>query len=129
MAMRAQYSGVSYTGGHPDFDEPVEKKGILVADDKGLHLRVFREKLLIEWPTLTGLAVEGPEAAQKRVTVTRLVTIGIFAFGAKKNESESYLHTEGEGWACGFVIPKTSAGELRVKLGPWITRHRLTGGN
>jgi hypothetical protein len=57
------------------------------------------------WEELTEFSIEGPEQLQKRVTVTRLVAIGIFAFAKKKASGES------------FLFAKTKAGkELIVKF-------------
>ena len=43
------------------------------------------------WEELIEFSVEGPEQLQKRVTVTRLATLGIFAFAKKKTSGESYI--------------------------------------
>ena len=43
------------------------------------------------WEELVEFAIEGPEQLQKRVTVTRLVAIGIFAFAKKKASGETFL--------------------------------------
>jgi hypothetical protein len=57
------------------------------------------------WEDLMEFSIEGPEQLQRRVTVTRLVAIGIFAFAKKKASGES------------FVFAKTKAGqELIIKF-------------
>jgi hypothetical protein len=43
------------------------------------------------WDQLLEFSIEGPEQLQKRVTVTRLLAIGIFAFAKKKASGESFL--------------------------------------
>ena len=86
--------------------------GIKVASIKGAkeEITLFPKKvrkggaILGEEQPLTGVIarVEDGEALQKRVTVTRLVAIGVFALLAKKKRGgESFLTVEGPGffWA------------------------------
>lgn len=121
--MRHQFNKVGFAGGHPDLEKPV-KGAVLVVDDRGLHLRQLTEKFVIAWDDVVDLAVEGPEQAERRVTVTRLVALGVFAFGAKKTTSSAYLHVVTPDYETGFHIPKTSAGELRAMLGPRLAACR-----
>ena len=121
MKHRVQFSHVRYFGGHPSYEEP--KDGVvLVLDDKGVHLRVLTEKFVIPWADVRDVAIEGPEQANKRVTVTRVLALGIFSLGAQKTTSEAYLQVETDAFSVGFMIPKTSAGELRGQLAPWVKR-------
>jgi hypothetical protein len=46
------------------------------------------------WEDLKVFSIEGPEQLQKRVTVTRLLAIGLFAFAKKKASGESFLFVE-----------------------------------
>ena len=117
---REQYSHVDYTGGHPALPDPAQGV-VIVCDDEGLHLRRgIKERFVVPWDAMTAVEIEGPEQAEKRVTVTRLLTTGIFAFGLKKNESAAYVNVECTDGEFGLSIPKHSAGELRVELGPWL---------
>lgn len=117
---RTQLSKVTYLGGHPQIDGTI-KGAVLVLDDNGIHLRQLRERFVIPWSSVDKLEVEGPDQAAKRVTVTRLVTIGVFAFAAKKKgDTESFVHIEAEGHIIGFQVPKP-AGEVRAAFGPWST--------
>lgn len=126
--VRIQLNNVRYLGGHRDFDR--EKDGtVLVIDDAGIHLRTITEKFVVPWPAVANVIVEGPDQAQKRLTATRLVTLGVFAFGAKKNTTETYMQVETtDGQAIGFLARKTAAGELRAKLAPWVNRRTAQHG-
>jgi len=46
------------------------------------------------WKNFLTFSIEGPEQLQTRVTATRLLTIGIFAFAKKKSSGESFLFAE-----------------------------------
>jgi hypothetical protein len=117
---REQYTHVDYSGGHPSLPDPT-KGVVIVVDDEGLHLKQFREKFVVPWGAMTALEIEGPEQAEKRVTVTRLLATGIFAFGLKKNESSAYVNVEcADGTSFGLAIPKHSAGQLEVELAPFL---------
>jgi hypothetical protein len=118
---KVQLSGVRYLGGHPAM--PKAKEGvILVVDDAGVHVRQFSEKFVVPWTDVTAAVIEGPDQAAKRVTATRLLTIGVFAFAAKKKTSEAYLQLDTAELSVAFVVPKVSAGELRGQLAQWIHR-------
>lgn len=72
---RAQFTHVTYLGGHPE--HPKEKSnGLLVVDDEGLHMRGMREMFVIPWSEIAEFVVEGPEDKAARVTATRLVGHG-----------------------------------------------------
>lgn len=117
---RTQLNKITYLGGHPEIDGTI-KGTVLVIDDRGIHLRQIRERFVIPWASVDKLEVEGPEVAAKRVTVTRLVALGVFAFAAKKTgDAESFVHIEAEGHVIGFQVPKP-ASEVRSALGPWST--------
>lgn len=47
-----------------------------------------------KWEELSEFSIEGPEQLQKRVTVTRLMAIGIFAFAKKKSSGESFIFAQ-----------------------------------
>jgi hypothetical protein len=59
-----------------------------------LFLGSVPRKIEYNWKDFITFSIEGPEQLQKRVTVTRLLTIGIFAFAKKKKSGESFLFSE-----------------------------------
>lgn len=117
MKHRVQLN-VDYLGGHPEVGKP-EKNHIVVVDDDGVHYRRMREVFTIPWSDVTAMAIDGPEQAAKRMTATRLVTLGVFAFAAKKNTTEAYFQVDTAETSVSFNVHKMSAGELRGKLGKW----------
>ncbi len=54
----------------------------------------FKSPVKHSWDEFSVFTVEGPDELQKRVTVTRLLAIGIFAFAKKKATGESFLFAE-----------------------------------
>jgi hypothetical protein len=122
MARRASFV-VNYIGGHPARPRP-QKNCALIADDRGLHLKYMLAAVLdIPWSDVVHMDFEGSDSPTSRVTMTRLVALNVFAFAAKKRTGEAFLYVATRGGEAGFVVPKMSTGELRVKLGPW-TPHR-----
>jgi hypothetical protein len=121
MARTLQLKRVTYTGGHPSYPKAA-KDLLLVVDDQAIHVRRFSELFQIPWSGVVSATVEGPEQAEKRLTATRLATIGLFAFAAKKTTSAAYLFVQTGGYDVGFEVPKTSAGTLRGQLAPWTSR-------
>lgn len=62
--------------------------------------------------------VESGEALEKRVTLTRLVALGVFAFAAKKKSGgESYLLIEGPDFAWTFEVKRGDQGKAREFAG------------
>jgi hypothetical protein len=116
-----QITHVGYTGGHPEHAKPADGL-VLQVDDTGIRLRRFRDLFTVPWADVTALHIEGPEQAEKRFTATRLVALGPLGLAAKKTTSDAYMHVETASYSVGFQIPKTSAGELRSKLGRWTSR-------
>ena len=51
----------------------------------------FKPQKEVRWEDLVEFSIEGPEQLQKRVTVTRLLAIGVFAFAKKKSSGESFI--------------------------------------
>jgi hypothetical protein len=119
---RLQLNNVSYLGGHPAREAETTMKCVLVVDDTAVHLRAIRELLAIPWSEVTEVLVEGPEEAQRRLTATRALTIGIFALGAKKKTGECFLAFRTEQYMAQFKVEKKGAAELRAKLAPWASK-------
>lgn len=116
MTKRVQFSRVDFSGGHPAQMEP-HAGGVLVLDADGLHYRKVREVFCIPWADIESTEVVGPDVAQSRVTFTRMATIGLFAFAAKKKGGESYLTVTGKtGAQLGFRIPKVSEVEVTAAV-------------
>jgi hypothetical protein len=114
-----QYTHVDYSGGHRSDPDP--RPGVVIVfDGAGVHLKMFREKFVVAWDDITSFEIEGPEEAEKRVTATRMLATGLFAFALKKNESTAYVHVLCADGEFELAIPKRSASQLRDELRPFL---------
>jgi hypothetical protein len=86
-----RYGDVAALGGLPGQEHP--RSGVrLVVNDDGIAVDADKARLaLLRWDAISGFAVEGPTEARKRVTVTRILALGVFALAVPKAESVSYL--------------------------------------
>lgn len=119
---RVQLNKATYSGGHPQ--RPKGGQGfVVVLDDQGVHLRRFTELFVVPWGEVTAIDVLGPDQAESRFTMTRMAAMGPLALAAKKTTSDAYVSIRTvHGCEFGATVPKTSAGRMRAKLGPWIAR-------
>ena len=78
------------------------------------------------WDQLLEFSIEGPEQLQKRVTVTRLLAIGIFAFAKKKASGESFLFARLESKE-EIILPKTFD-KYFTKLDPYKLEELIING-
>lgn len=94
-------------------DRPVASFGLfLLYGDRIRYMQAGKEG-----QPLLGVeaVVESGEALQKRVTLTRLVGLGVFAFAAKKKSGgESYLLIEGPDFAWSFEVKRGEQGAARA---------------
>ncbi len=67
--------GVQYLGGHRDHAGPVRNAGLLL-DQRGIHLRAFRELFSVSWESVHGVAIEGPADISERLSLQRLLDLG-----------------------------------------------------
>lgn len=122
--------GTSYLGGWPAYPKPVRStSNNLSFRADGIVYNGFRELIKIPWAEVTSLEIEGPDSPSSRVTVTRLVTLGVFALAAKKNTSSVavVVRTKDAGEVI-FSSQKSSAGQLRGRLLPLTSRlNRVNG--
>lgn len=90
-----------YTCGHPDIDKPIDKTSLLIKENKILILGL-NESLIpfftndIPITQIKNIVIEDASSIQKRVTVGRMLAVGLFAFAWKKKKVEemSYLIVE-----------------------------------
>ena len=80
-----------YTAGHPDIDKPINFAEVLCKDNELLiygssdrSRPVLSARIPIE--KIKNIILEDASTVQKRVTVTRLLSTGLFAFALKKKE-------------------------------------------
>jgi predicted RNA-binding Zn-ribbon protein involved in translation (DUF1610 family) len=66
---------VKYLGGHGAHTDAVNAGGLLL-DRRGLHVRAFKELFTIDWDTVRGVDIEGPQDISERLTYTKLLSLG-----------------------------------------------------
>jgi hypothetical protein len=80
----------------------------------------------VPWDEIAELEVEGADAIQKRITASRLLTIGVFAFAFKKKTGEAFafLSFKNNREALVFKFPKRSEPEVKAFFAP--IRNRIS---
>ena len=92
-------------------------------DTEGFTLGTFRTKEFHRWDSLKELELDGPDNLNSRITATRLLTLGVFAFAAKKKTGESYaFFTLSDGSPVVIEFPKTSYLQLKAIFAPYMSK-------
>ena len=116
-------SDCAYMGGYSGHPKKHGDSNTLRVDAAGIAYRGLRELFRIPWSAVNELIVDGPDQAARRITVTRLATIGVFALGAQKKSRIAVLIVElDSGEQAVFHTKKLTALELRGKLAPVISQ-------
>ena len=109
---------VKYLGGHPAHEKPANNVSLYL-DDDGLNAKhSFRSIMRFGWDEITDVIFEGPDEVEKRVTITRLVGLGLFAFAAKKKSKGCFITVITKDGEAIFESEKLTALEARAKLQP-----------
>lgn len=108
-----------YIGGYQD--QP-RNRGLLTLGDGYIRFKAAfgQTEFTITGPDVKDIAIEGERDVSRRITATRLVAVGIFAFAFKKrnDDSEAFLTiTDATGDEAIFYFAKTSPSEVKRKLG------------
>ena len=98
-----KFSSGKYIAGHPDIGSAIDATNYRIADNaisifpivpaRGstyAHLGEVAGKIPIQ--AITNVVVEDASTAEKRVTATRLLTVGVFAFAAKKKQVNAHFY-------------------------------------
>jgi len=119
-----------YLGGHPARTKPKDGVTLLFTND-GIVVSGFKELFRIPWADITELAVEGSSEMQRRVTAGRLLTIGVFAFAAKKKsvENHSFITVGMKETEVLFENEKKAPQAIRAQLAPLIAKINAYGGS
>jgi hypothetical protein len=124
---RVTVSYTNYLGGHPIHPKK-HTGGVLRFEADGVHMRAFRDLFVIPWTDVEGLFVEGSEEIQRRVTAGRLLTLGAFAFAAKKKiPNSAYVTVTTKDGDAIFVCTKTGPHAIKAKLTSairWVEEHK-----
>lgn len=101
-------------------DGDKEKLAVLAIESWGFVTQSGLKRNIYKWEHFDVFSIEGPEQLEKRITATRLITIGIFAFAFKKASGESFIFAETK--ARGVLIikfKKKSEPELKALFAPY----------
>ena len=77
-------------------------------------------------PKRDGVAIEGHEQLQQRLSVTRMATLGVFSLAAPKKvrRSTSYITLSLANGETGFFeVKNTDPMQLRARSSPWLAEH------
>lgn len=110
---------VAYLGGHPLWPDPIGSGKILL-DEQGFAVWDSFEQLAFEVDVgdLVGLEVDGPQEVQRRVTVPRVLALGLIALAVPKRERISYLVATTGGGEVILECHSMTAMELRAAIQP-----------
>lgn len=119
---------LDYMGGYNDYKKA---KGILTFYEKQTEFSSpLSTKFIISNKQVSNIVIEGKDDVSRRVTVTRLLAVGIFAFALKKKkkEKEAYLTVElSDGQEVIFFVDNNSPMELKTKLAKVISSVKQSG--
>lgn len=85
---------LEYKGWHPDLKKEKDCTMKITNDDLTISYGISQGK--IDFSSITGIHYETAEQISRRITATRLLTLGVFAFAfkKKKKDSQKYLTIE-----------------------------------
>jgi hypothetical protein len=90
--------------------------GIMRFTGAGIQWSVPFKKVVIPWNAIEAIDIDGETS--KRVTVTRALTIGVFALGAKKKREDCQLSVLTPSMEYAFTFEKTPAVRIRNAFRP-----------
>ena len=92
-----------------------------VAFERATGMRIER---LFEtsWYDVTEIDVDGADALQSRVTVTRMFLVGLFAFALKKRTGDVFAYIQTRSGFHLVRVPKKTAPELRAFFAPYRSK-------
>lgn len=84
---------VKYSCGHPDIDKP-DLFNIGLKDNSILFLSLMSNnmKAVIPGTSIKNIAVEDESTFRRRVTLTRMLLVGVFAFALKKKKKDELAY-------------------------------------
>ncbi len=101
------------------------QKGQMFLGELGVSIFVGNHSapsLRWRWETVTDLHVEGPEELKERVTVPRLMLLGLLAWGFKAKEGASYVTVNAHGSQELYFAVPAPVPELRSHWGDILAR-------
>lgn len=116
-----------YMGGYGDYRKA---KGSVTFYQKQTEFSSLMTKFTIQNSSVRDVVVEGKSEVNRRVTVTRLLAVGIFAFALKKKntDKEAYITIElTDGQEVIFFVDNKAPMELKAKLAKVISQVKQAG--
>jgi hypothetical protein len=118
-------SPMKYLGGHPGREKATTCT--VTIDDDGVRARVVRNFIDVPWSEVRAVEVDGPDEVQRRVTATRLLATGLFAFAFKKAKRLAYLTITTDDGEAIFETDDFTPQELQAKVSWTATRLSSSG--
>jgi hypothetical protein len=119
-----------YLGGYSEKPKPRKlSNAFMRLSQDGIFHRAGIHTFTIPWEQVASIEIEGPDQAGQRVTLTRVLAIGIFALGAQKKQKSAVIVVGlRDGSEAYFQTREYMAFDLQARLGPIINRlHRAEG--
>ena len=112
---------LEYIGG---FKDQRKANGILKFYETYIEFKaLLKPPMNIKYEDMAGIKVESPDDVSKRVTATRLLLVGIFAFAFKKSKKEAFIVMElTDGQEVIFHLNGMSQQDTRAKLSGVIAK-------
>lgn len=115
---------VAYLGGHPRWPDPVQRGSAgLDLDGFAIWASFGRLVLEVDADEIVSLEVDGPTEVQKRVTVPRVLALGLFALAVPKRERLAYLVATLSDGEVILEVRSMDAMELRAFIQPFNANH------
>lgn len=118
---------VEFMGGYGEYRK---SKGSLTFYQKQTEFSGLLTKFKIQNKDVRDIVVEGKSDVNRRVTVTRLLAVGIFAFALKKKstDKEAYITIElADGQEVIFFVDNKAPMDLKAKLAKVISQVKQAG--
>jgi hypothetical protein len=115
---------MTYCGGIPGVSKTGDMIVAAYLDRIDVHLGLLKGKYTIPFDSIKSISMKTDEQISKDVTLSRLLLIGIFAFGAKKKTKEVknciVIEYESSGVSAGVIftgkcVPKFYSGVLKIQ--------------
>jgi len=98
---------------------------VITLTDSGFEIAEgWGSKIFYSWNDVSELSVEGPDTIQKRITASRLLLTGVFAFALKKKTGEAFVFIDfkNSGDALVLRFPKKSEPEIKAFFAPFKSK-------
>jgi hypothetical protein len=115
----------AYLGGYDAHPKPHGENGLLFGEDGVVYER-FRKLFVIPWSEVVDVEAQGPDGAQRRITVTRAAAFGVLGATMPKSKKVATIVVQlRSGEQAIFRTSEKLAPEINAKLAPLVSQmHR-----